>query len=141
MPRAAKTETATPRPKPARKPKKPAVAPRGPLDIAHLALDAVEAKKASQIILLDVHLISMFTNYFLLCNGDSERQLKAIAEGVAEVLTKEGVKRLGREGAAESGWMLLDYGDLTIHIFSPEQRDYYRLEELWKDAPTVVKIQ
>lgn len=123
-------------PKPASKP-----APAGPLDFAHTALDAVENKKATQIVLLDVHEISVFTDYFLICNGESERQLKAIAEGVAEAVTKAGGKQIGREGTAESGWMLLDYGDLTVHVFAPEQRDYYRLEELWQAAKTVVKIQ
>ncbi len=109
--------------------------------MAHVALDTVESKKGSNILLLDVHAVSMFTDYFLLCNGESERQLRAIAEGVDEALAKAGLKPMGREGTAESGWILLDYGDLTIHIFAPEQRDYYRLEELWKDAQTVVKIQ
>jgi len=120
-------------------PAKPA--PAGPLDIAHAALDAVEGEKATQIVLLDVHEISVFTDYFLICNGESERQLKAIAEGVQDALAKVGTKQIGREGTAESGWMLLDYGDLTIHVFAPEQRDYYRLEELWQGGKTVVKIQ
>lgn len=122
--------------KPATKP-----APAGPLDIAHTALDAVEGKKATQIVLLDVHEISVFTDYFLICNGESERQLKAIAEGVADALDKAGGKQIGREGTAESGWMLLDYGDLTIHVFAPEQREFYNLEELWQAGKTVVKIQ
>jgi len=111
------------------------------LSLAHIALDSVDSKKATQIVLLDVQTVSMFTDYFLLCNGDSERQIKAIAEGVEEALAKAGTKRRGREGTAESGWILLDYGDLMIHIFAPEQRDYYQLEELWKDAKTVVKMQ
>ena len=116
-------------------------APPAPLDFAHRAIDAMEDKKGSQILLLDVHAVSMFTDYFLFCNGDSERQIKAIAESVEQTLGKAGMKRLGLEGTAESGWVLLDYGDLMIHIFAPEQREYYRLEELWKDAQTVVKIQ
>lgn len=124
----------------ARKPAAKA-APAGPLDIAHTALDAVESKKASQILLLDVHEISVFTDYFLICNGESERQLKAIADGVTEALAKAGSKQIGHEGTAESGWMLLDYGDLTIHVFAPEQREFYKLEELWQAAKTVVKIQ
>ena len=127
--------------KTARKTKEVTSRPRGPLDMAHLAIDAIESKKGAQIVLLDVHAISMFTDYFLICSGDSERQIKAIAGGVEEALDKAGMKRLGQEGSAESGWVLLDYGDLMIHVFSPEQRDYYGLEELWKDAQTVVKIQ
>ena len=115
--------------------------PQGILDFAHLAIDAVESKKGSAIVLLDVRNLSMFTDYFLICSGDSERQIKAIAGGVQEVLDTGGRRRLGHEGSAESGWVLLDYGDLMVHIFAPEQRDYYDLEELWKEAPRVVTIQ
>ncbi len=111
------------------------------LDYAHLAIDGVESKKGSTIVLLDVRNLSMFTDYFLICSGDSERQIKAISGGVQEALDKSGMKRVGHEGSPESGWVLLDYGDLMIHIFAPEQRDYYKLEELWKEAPRVVKIQ
>ena len=115
--------------------------PQGILDFAHLAIDAVESKKGSAIVLLDVRNLSMFTDYFLICSGESERQIKAIAGGVQEALDTGGLRRLGHEGSAESGWVLLDYGDLMVHIFAPEQRDYYDLEELWKEAPRVVKIQ
>jgi ribosome-associated protein len=139
MPRTSKDGAPKVRPR-ARK-STPKSAPTKALDSAHVALDAVEGKKATQIVLLDVHEISVFTDYFLICNGESERQLKAIAEGVEEALGKAGTKQIGREGRAESGWMLLDYGDLTIHVFAPEQRDYYRLEELWQEGKTVVKIQ
>jgi ribosome-associated protein len=140
MPRTIRSVSSKTRAQEAWKPA-PKAAPAGALDIAHIALDAVEGKKATQIALLDVHEVSVFTDYFLICNGESERQLKAIAEGVEEALGEAGTKRVGREGTAESGWMLLDYGDLIIHVFAPAQRDYYRLEELWQDAKTVVKIQ
>ncbi len=117
------------------------VAPTTLLDFAHLAIDAIESKKGSNIVLLDMQKVSAFTDYFLLCSGESVRQLKAIAEGVQETLDKHGKKRIGREGSAESGWLLLDYADLLIHVFSPAQRAYYALEDLWRDAQTVVKIQ
>jgi ribosome-associated protein len=127
-----------------RAPRKAAKAPSAPasaLDFAHRAIDAVEDKKATQIVLLDVHAVSMFTDYFLLCNGESERQIKAIVNGVDETLGKSGLRRLGLEGTAESGWVLLDFGDVMVHVFTPERRAYYKLEELWKDGQTVVKIQ
>src|ERR1700730_9870185 len=133
MPRTIKSAPSKVRPPAARKSTpKPAVS--GALDVAHTALDAVEGKKATQIVLLDVHEISVFTDYFLICNGESERQLRAICEGVEEALGKAGTKHIGREGTAESGWMLLDYGDLTIHVFAPEQRDYSRAGEWWEGA-------
>src|SRR5438876_944145 len=117
------------------------IAPQSALDFAHIAIDAVESKKGSDIVLLDVRSLSMFTDYFLICSGDSERQIKAISGGVQEALDKSGMRRIGHEGSAESGWVLLDYGDLMIHVFAPEQRDYYQLEDLWKQAPRLVKIQ
>ena len=146
MPRTSKTELVTTRVRTVRKTSakpKATLAPKidGALGLAHIALDSVEGKKASQIVLLDVQAISMFTDFFLLCNGESERQIKAIAEGVDDALAKAGKKRRGREGTAESGWILLDYGDVTIHVFAREKRDYVQLEELWKDTKTVVKIQ
>ncbi len=145
MPRS--TPTAAGSPEPAARPRAPRKAAKAPpppvsaLDFAHRAIDAVEDKKAAQIVLLDVHAVSMFTDYFLLCNGESERQVKAIVDGVDETLGKGGLKRLGLEGTAESGWVLMDFGDLMVHVFTPERRAYYRLEELWKDGQTVVKIQ
>jgi ribosome-associated protein len=116
-------------------------APTTLLDFAHLAIDAIESKKGSDIVLLDMQKISAFTDYFLLCNGDSARQIKAIAEGVQAALDQHGKKRIGIEGSAETGWILLDYADLLIHVFAPTQRAYYDLEGLWHDAQTVVKIQ
>lgn len=122
------------------KPVQPA-APITTLDFAHLAIDAIEGKKGSDIVLLDMQKVSAFTDYFLICNGESARQLKAIAEGVQDALDQHGKKRIGREGSAESGWVLLDYADILIHVFEPSQRAYYALEDLWQDAQTVVKIQ
>ncbi|MBI5876839.1 MAG: ribosome silencing factor [Chloroflexi bacterium] len=129
---------------PKRAPRKAAKAPPAPvtaLDFAHRALDAVQDKKAVQISLLDVQAVSMFTDYFLLCNGESDRQITAIVDAVDDSLSKLGRRRLGLEGTPESGWVLLDFGDLMIHVFTPERRTYYKLDELWKDAQTVVKIQ
>lgn len=146
MPRTTKTDASSEPARP-RAPRKTTRAPKTPpppattLDFAHRALDAVQDKKAVQIALLDVRAVSMFTDYFLLCNGESERQIKAIVDGVDETLSKLGLKRLGLEGTAESGWVLLDYSDLMIHVFTPERREFYRLDELWKDAQTIVKIQ
>lgn len=145
MPRTTQAAGASPEraPRP-RAPRKAAQAPPPPataLDFARRAIDAVEDKQASQIVLLDVHAVSMFTDYFLLCNGESARQIKAIVDGVDETLGKSGLKRLGLEGTSESGWVLMDFGDVMVHVFTPERRAYYKLEELWKDAQTVVKIQ
>lgn len=78
----------------------------------------------------------------MICNGENERQLKALAENVAyEAKNDAQILPLGVEGEASSGWMLVDFGDLVVHLFSPEQRDYYRLEDIWDQARVVMHIQ
>lgn len=112
------------------------------LSLANLLVDSILDKKGSDILLLDLREQAIFTDYFLLCNGDSDRQLQALAEGITETAKKVGdVLPWGVEGDAESGWVLVDYGDIIIHIFSPEKRAYYNLEELWSHARIVLRIQ
>jgi ribosome-associated protein len=78
----------------------------------------------------------------LICNGENERQLKALAENVAQDAKLDGsVPVLGIEGEASSGWVLVDFGDLIVHLFSPEQRNYFRLEDIWDQARVVMHIQ
>ena len=84
--------------------------------------------------------VCSFTDYFVLCNGDSERQLKAIAEEIEEMLSGESIPRFRYQGSTDSGWVILDLGDIVVHIFSPEKREYYALEDMWNRATTVVKI-
>jgi len=88
-----------------------------------------------------VRSVSLLADYFIICGGDTERQLKAICDDVLNRGTELGVKPLRVEGSAGSGWMVLDYGSVIVHIFLPAQRDYYQLEELWSDAPLVVRVQ
>ena len=82
-----------------------------------------------------------FADYFVICNGESERQLKAIHEEVERALKKAGVSPHHCEGAPDSGWLLLDFGDVIIHIFAPFERSYYQLDELWSKAIPIVRIQ
>jgi ribosome-associated protein len=105
-------------------------------------VDSVVDKKGSDILLLDIRDHAVFADYFLICNGDNERQIKALADSILQDAKEEGhVQRLGVEGEASSGWLLVDFGDLVVHLFSPAQRDYYRLEEIWDKARVVVSIQ
>ncbi len=90
--------------------------------------------------MLDVREVCGFTDYFVLCNGDSERQLRAIAEEIEEMLSAETTSRCKRQGSTDSGWIILDLGDIVVHIFLPEKREYYSLDEMWSGAATVVKI-
>jgi ribosome-associated protein len=91
--------------------------------------------------MLDLRPVALIADYFVLCDGQSTRQLRAIADGIVESLKKEGARPLHVEGAPESGWILLDFGAVIAHVFSPELRHYYDLETLWKEAPMVVRIQ
>lgn len=100
--------------------------------------DAASDKKAEDIVLLDMRGLSSFTDYFLVCSGASEPQLKAIANSVrAEMKAKYDRKPIYEDGFPASQWVILDYGDILIHIFHKEKRGYYGLEDLWSDAKRV----
>lgn len=104
-------------------------------------MDAIAAKMGSDILLLDLAGITIIADYFIIATGDSERQRKSISEDVVQQLKKQhGIVPLSVEGAPVSGWTLIDYGSVVVHLFSEGQRDYYRLEELWNSARTVVRI-
>jgi len=105
-------------------------------EVALLAAVAASDKKAEDIIALDVSQLLVVTEYFVIATGRTNVQVRAIADEVEEQLrTKAGEKPLGREGAGEDKWVLLDYGDVVVHVFQPQERDFYRLEKLWGDAP------
>jgi len=90
---------------------------------------------------LDIRSISLLADYFVICSGESERQIKAIADEVTDEVKEEGIRPLHIEGDSPSGWVLMDYGDVIVHIFAPVVRGYYQLEKLWSDASIVVRIQ
>lgn len=98
-------------------------------------------KQASDVVLLDARGICSFADYFVICNGESARQIKAIYDEIGHALKKKGVSPHHREGELDSGWLLLDFGDVIVHIFAPQEREYYRLDELWSEATTIVRIQ
>ena len=112
------------------------------LDLAHLLVDTISDKKASDIIILDLREQSALTDYFLICTAENRRQLRAVANALLEdAKQKANVVAMGREGDSDAGWILLDFGDLMVHIFSPEQRLYYGLEELWHESHVVLRMQ
>lgn len=98
-------------------------------------------KQAQDIVLLDARGICSFADYFVICSAQSSRQIKAIYDEIMHSLKSEGVSPHHREGTVDSGWLLLDYGDVIVHIFAAIERDYYQLEELWSKASLVVRIQ
>jgi len=95
---------------------------------------------ATDIVLLDTQGVCSFTDYFVICTGESSRQVKALVDTVSDTLKKEEILPLHEEGTANSGWVLLDYGDVIVHVFGAFERDYYRLEKLWENACTKVRM-
>jgi ribosome-associated protein len=111
------------------------------LDVARRVVELAEDKKAADIVLLDVAQLTTLADAFVICSGGSERQLEAIADGILSGLRHEGVRPIGREGVAASHWILLDFGGVIVHIFTPPERDYYQLEKVWSEAKTVLRVQ
>lgn len=108
----------------------------GSKELAVLAAQAASDKKATDIIAMDVADLLVVTDYFVIATGNTDIQVKAIADEVEDRLREDGgVKPIGREGREEARWVLLDFGDLVIHVFQPEEREFYRLEKLWSEAP------
>ena len=106
-------------------------------ELLTVAARAADSKQAEDIVALDVSGPLPLTDIFLLASGRNERQTQAIADEVEEQLLELGVKALRREGKAEGRWILLDFGDLVVHVFHEEDRMYYSLERLWKDCPVI----
>lgn len=90
--------------------------------------------------MLNVAEVTNITDLFVICSGRSEPQVKAIADALSEKLAGLGLKPRGMEGYAEGRWVLVDLGDVVVHIFTPEEREVYRLERLWGDAPVVLSV-
>ena len=103
-------------------------------------MEIASDKLASDIALLDARGICDFADYFVIVSGESTRQLDAISDEVAQSLKKDGMSPFHREGTADSGWMLLDYGDVIVHIFAAAEREYYKLEEMWGAAKSLVRM-
>jgi ribosome-associated protein len=99
------------------------------------AVAAALDKKAENLRVLCLRPVSDFADYFLICTGTNERQVQAIADAIQDALRAEGVRPLHVEGARVGHWILVDYGDLVVHVFQPEPRAFYGLERLWSDAP------
>jgi ribosome-associated protein len=111
------------------------------IEVARRAVEIASDKQANNIVLLDVRGICSFADYFVICDGDSARQLRTILEEIEYILKKDKVLPHHHEGTVDSGWLLLDYGDVIVHIFGNAERDFYKLDELWHEARTIIKIQ
>ena len=111
-----------------------------PGEVARMAVEVASEKQAEDIVMLDIRELAGFADYFVIMSAESRRQLQAIQEDIVKVLKGSGVPRHHSEGTADSGWILLDYSDVIIHLFGTEEREYYGLDRLWSVAPQVVRV-
>jgi ribosome-associated protein len=109
----------------------------GSREVAVAAARAAAEKQARDVVILDVSDLIVITDLFLICSGTSDRQVRSIVEEVEKALRELGQRPVRREGEQESRWVLLDYVDVVVHVFAEEEREYYDLERLWRDAPRV----
>ncbi len=104
-------------------------------EVAARAARAAAAKQATDIVALDVHELIVITDYFVICTASSNRQVKTVIEGIEDSIRELGERPTRREGEDEAGWWLLDYIDVVVHVFGEEEREYYDLERIWREAP------
>ena len=109
--------------------------------LARDIVDVLEDKKGEDIILMDIRDLTTFADYFVICSGNSRRTVNALADAVRDDIKSRYHNKGRLEGLPEDGWVLVDFGDVVLHIFSPDQRDYYRLEDLWHEGKILLRLQ
>ncbi|BAU27148.1 ribosome-associated protein [Aneurinibacillus soli] len=107
------------------------------LDIAKIAARAADDKKAHKVMLLDIQGLSVIADYFVICHGNSEPQVQAIVDNIKDSVEEAGATLKGREGYDDARWVLMDLGDVVVHVFHRDEREFYNIERLWKDARVV----
>ena len=113
----------------------------GPAEYARLAVDVASDQLASDIVMLDIRNASDFADYFVILTAESTREMENLAEQIERAIEQNGATLHHREGTPASGWMLLDAGDVIIHLFGPEEREFYDIEGAWSQTVEVVRIQ
>ena len=108
--------------------------------LLYTVMDAIEDKKGMQVTALNLRDISLIADYFVICHGNSEIQVQAIAEEVKKRVEQSGVQVKGMEGMDSARWVLIDLGDVIVHVFHREEREYYNIERLWSDAKVVERV-
>jgi ribosome-associated protein len=101
----------------------------------------LEEKKGENLVLIDIKHLSVFADYFIICSGTSDRMLHALASSVIEFIHTNYHWKVRTEGEPREGWVLVDAGDIIVHLFSPEQRNYYKLEDLWSQGKILLHLQ
>ena len=111
-----------------------------PGELAHRIVNVASDKKASDIVLLRTAEITTMADYFVIASGRSETQVQALSKAIVDELRDEGIRPIGVEGRSSARWVLLDYGSVIVHLFAPEEREYYGLERLWSEATQVARL-
>jgi ribosome-associated protein len=111
------------------------------LEIARSVINHLEEKKGENLVLIDIRNLAIFADYFVICTGTSDRMLNALASSVSEHLHQTYRLAVRTEGEPRDGWILIDAGDIIVHLFSPDRRDYYKLEDLWSHGKILLHVQ
>ncbi len=112
------------------------------IEIARTIVEILEEKKGEDIVLLDLVDVCSFTDYFVICSGGSDRTLKALGEEVRKRMKQHHlIREVSVEGGSADGWVLIDYGDVILHLFSIQLRQYYQLEDLWHEGKVLIRVQ
>lgn len=114
--------------------------PADTAELAHRIVEIASDKKGNDIVMLRTAELTTMADFFVICSGRSDRQVQALAGAILDELRDDGIRPLGVEGKASSRWVLLDYGSVIVHVFAPEEREYYGLERLWGKAAKVVRV-
>ena len=110
-------------------------------EMARIAYRALEDKKGENISVIDISGISPLADYFIITNGTSDSQVQALVDNVEEKMHKAGHSQIQREGMQSGNWVLLDYGDVVVHVFDKENREFYHLERIWSDGKRIESIE
>ena len=114
--------------------------PADAAELAHRIVEIASDKKGSDIVMLRTAELTTMADFFVICSGRSDRQVQALAGAIVDELRDDGIRPMGIEGKASSRWVLLDFGPVIVHVFAPEEREYYGLERLWSKAAQVVRV-
>ena len=109
-------------------------------EVAQLVVELASDKLAEDIRMLDLRPVTYFADYFVIMSAESSRQIEALEEDIVKALKESNVRPFHREGTPDSGWVLLDFSDVVVHILGPEEREFYELERLWSQAPQIVRV-
>jgi ribosome-associated protein len=112
-----------------------------PMQLARLIAEAASEAKATDVVVIDIRELTVVADFFVICSADNERLLRAVGRTIMEATAGVGLDPRRSEGTADSGWMLLDYADVVVHIFGQAERQFYRLEDAWAEGRTLLVIQ